>query len=211
MKGIAANDSTLLITVGLPNSPLGAGADADFEIEAVTGAADARAEIAGPPRRRYGCVHGLDSVWIFRADVDVALGGADRDCRDRHALDHHKGIAFHDHAVGESAAVAFVGIADDVFSLGAGLRHGLPFDPGRKTGAATAAQSGSRDIGEDGVRTQRQGALQALIAVMGAIIRDRARIDHATTREGQAGLPLQPGDLVCDAKPQRMRATWYHR
>ncbi len=159
---------------GFLAADIGAGADADFEIEAVTGAADARAEIAGPLRRRYGCVHGLNSVRIFRADVDVALGGADRDARDRHALDHDKRVAFHDHAVGESAAVAFVGITDDVFPLGAGLRHGLPFDPGRKTGAATAAQSGSRDIGEDGVRIQRQGALQALTGV---------KLDHRAERD----------------------------
>ena len=54
-------------------------------------------------------------VRIFRADIDVALGGADRDAGDGHAFDQHEGIAFHDHAVGEGAAVAFVGVADDVF------------------------------------------------------------------------------------------------
>src|SRR5260370_7763089 len=105
-----------------PAAEIAAGAAGDLEIEVVPGAADARAEIAGPLRRRYGCVHGLDSVRIFRADVDVALGGADRDCRDRHALDHHKGIAFHDHAVGESAAAPFSAIADDIFSLTPALR-----------------------------------------------------------------------------------------
>ena len=54
---------------------------------------------------------------IFGADIDVALGGADRDAGNRHAFDQHEGIAFHDHAVGEGAAVALVGIADDVFLL----------------------------------------------------------------------------------------------
>ena len=170
-----------------------------------------RPEIAGALRRRDRRVHRLDRVRIFRADVDVALGGADRDARDRHALDHHEGIAFHDHAVGKRAAVAFVGVADDEFPVGAGLRHRLPLDAGREAGAAAAAQSGGRDVGEDRVRAQRQRPLKALVAVMGAVILDRARIDHAAAREGQASLPLQPGDFVSDTQPQRMRAVGDHR
>jgi hypothetical protein len=63
--------------------------------------------------------------------------------------------SLHDHAVGEGAAVAFVGIADDVFPVGAGLRHGLPLDPGRETRATAAAQPGRRDISKDRLRTQR--------------------------------------------------------
>ena len=58
---------------------------------------------------------------------------------------------------------------------------------------------------------ERQRALEALVAAMGAVILDRARIDHAAAREGQAGLPLQPGNLVGDAEPQRMRAVAGHR
>ena len=177
---------------GLLAADIGAGADPDLEIEAVIGAADALAEIAGAPRGLDRRVHRRDGVRIFRADVDVALGGADRDGGDRHALDHHEGIAFHDHAVGEGAAVAFVGVADDVFAVGAGLRHRLPLDAGREAGAAAAAQAGGGDIGEDGVRCQLQRALEALIALMGAVILDRARIDHAAAGEGQAGLPLEP-------------------
>ena len=147
---------------------------------------------------------------IFRADVDVALAGADRDGRDRHALDHHEGIALHDHAVGEGAAVALVGVADDVFAVGAGLRHGLPLDAGREAGAAAAAQAGGGDIGQDGVGTELQRALEALIALMGAVILDRARIDHAAAGEGQADLPLEPRDLLGDAKPQGVRAVRDH-
>jgi hypothetical protein len=107
----------------------------------VIGAADACAEIAAALGRRDGRVHRLDGVRIFRADVDIALGGADRDAGDGHALDHHEGIAFHDHAIRKSAAVAFVGIADDVLLPGAGLRHRFPLDAGRKSRAAPPAQS----------------------------------------------------------------------
>ena len=148
---------------------------------------------------------------IFGADVDVALGGADGDARDRHALDHDEGIAFHDHAVGKGAAVAFVGVADDVFAVGAGLRHRLPLDAGREAGAAAAAQSGRGDLGENLVRGQRQRALQALVAVMRAVILDRAGIDHAATGERQAGLALQPGDFLRKPQPQGVRAIAGHR
>src|SRR6202030_3641818 len=99
MNGIAANDSTLLITVGLPNRPLcagsgglartmprrpsrlsqgqglpppdkGAGPNPDLEIEAVRRAADARAEIAGALGRGDRSIHRHDRVRIFRADID---------------------------------------------------------------------------------------------------------------------------------------------
>ena len=39
------------------------------------------------------------------------------------------------------AGVAFVGVADDVFAVGTGLRHGLPLDAGRESGATAAAQA----------------------------------------------------------------------
>src|ERR1700732_1699929 len=161
MKGTAANDSTLLITVGLPNTPLcagsggvaptmargapgrffppnaaaaleafqerrlfaanvGAGADAYLQIEIFARAADVSAEITRAPCGRDRRIHRLDRMRIFRADIDVALAGADGDSRDRHALDHHQGIALHDHAIGKGAAVAFVGVADDIFALRVG-------------------------------------------------------------------------------------------
>ena len=198
---------------GFLAADIGAGADPDFEIESVIGADDALAEIAGAPGGRDRGVHRRHRMRIFRADVDVALGGADGDARDRHALDHDEGIALHDHAVGKGAAVAFVGVADDVFAVGAGLRHRLPLDAGREAGAAAPAQSGRRDVGEDLVRGQRQRALQPLVAVMGAVIPDRAGIDHAATCERQAGLPLQPGDFLGEAELQWVRTTgWpWHR
>src|ERR1700678_3591510 len=82
--------------------------------------------------------------------------------------------------------------------------------PVGKPGAATAAQAGSRDIGEDGIRGKRQRALKSLVAAMGTVIPDRTRVDHAATREGQAGLPLEPGNLLGDAKPQGMRTVSDH-
>ena len=78
-----------------------------------------------PPFARLadGDLHRLDRVGIFGADIDVAIGGADGDAGDGHALDQYEGIAFHDHAVGEGAGIALIGVADDVFLLRRRLRR----------------------------------------------------------------------------------------
>ena len=145
MNGTAASESTLLMTVGLPNRPLmrrqrrlgahdaalafeafeqrgllaadiGAGADAHLEVEGVCRAAR-RAAPSSRPRARSSIAASIAAIGmrIFGADVDEALGRADGEAGDGHAFDQDEGIAFHDHAVGEGAAVALVGIADDVF------------------------------------------------------------------------------------------------
>ena len=119
----------------------------------------------------------------------------------------HERVALHDHAVREGAAVALVGVADDVFLLGGGLRDGAPLDAGRKAGAAAAAQARLRDLFHDGFGAERQCALKALEAAMGAIILDRKRIDDPAAGEGQPGLALEPGQVVDDAEPERMRPT----
>ena len=67
---------------------------------------------------------------VFRADIDVALGVARGDAGDGHTLDQAERIAFHHHTVGEGAAVALVGVADDVFLRRLGLGDGAPFDAG---------------------------------------------------------------------------------
>src|SRR5690606_16842211 len=79
---------------------------ADFHVKGEVRARHVRTEKAAAPRRLDRIVHDGDRVRIFRADVDVALGRADGDAGDGHALDEHEGIALHDHAVGEGAAVA---------------------------------------------------------------------------------------------------------
>ena len=50
---------------------------------------------------------------------------------------------------------------------------------------------------------ERQRALQALVAAMGAVVVERERIDDAAAREGQARLALEEGDLFGDAEAQR--------
>ena len=108
---------------GLLAADVGAGADADFEIECLLRTADGFAKQAAGPRRLDRAFHRRDRVRIFRADIDEAFARADRERCYRHAFDQDEGIALHDHAVGEGAAVAFVGIADDVFLRDPALRQ----------------------------------------------------------------------------------------
>ena len=91
------------------------------------------------------------------------------------------------------------------------LRHGPPFDAGRETGAAAAAQAGLQDFLDGRRRAERERAFEALAAAMGAIVLERARIDDAAARERQPRLPLEPRDFL--GRPQaaahaRRRRRW---
>ena len=140
-------------------------------------------------------------VRIFGADVDVALGRADGDAGNGHAFDQHERIAFHDHAVGEGAAVAFVGVADDVLPIALGVGDRLPLDAGRESRAAAAAQARLGDLFDDAAGIgQRFG--EPFVAVMGFVVVERARIDDAAAGEGEAGLFLEERMLLRRADAQ---------
>jgi hypothetical protein len=47
----------------------------------------------------------------------------------------------HHHPIRESARIAFIGVADDVFLGGGRTEYGFPFDAGRKGGSAAAPQT----------------------------------------------------------------------
>jgi hypothetical protein len=141
---------------------------------------------------------------IFGADVAIALGGADREAGNRHAFNEHEGIALHYHAVGEGAAVAFVGIADDVFLFGLCAQHGLPLDAGREPRAPAAAQAGFGDMGHDVGRRKAECGFQPLEAIGGAVVAERQRVDHADAGEGEAGLPREKRVCVNGANRQRV-------
>ena len=114
----------------------------------------------------------------------------DRDAGDGHAFDEDERIAFHDHAVGERAAVALVGIADDVFLVGLGVGDRLPFDAGRKARAAAAAQPGLGYLLDDAGRI-REGLPEPLVAIVGLVIVKRTGIHDSAACECQARLLLQ--------------------
>jgi hypothetical protein len=129
------------------------------------------------------------------------------DAANRHAFDQRERIALHDHAVGERAAVAFVGVADDIFAVRRRVRDGLPFDSGRETGAAAPAKPGFRHFGDDRRGLDFEGAFEPLPAVMRGVIGKRERIDDAAAGEGEACLARQKRMILRLADPERMRAA----
>ena len=120
------------------------------------------------------------------------------------------GIAFHDHAVGEGAAIAFVGVADDIFLLRRRRRHGPPFDAGGEACAAAAAQAGIDHLFDRRFRPDLDRLGEALIAAMGFVIFEAARIDDAAMLEGEAGLVLEERNLLDQAEAQAMRLAFEH-
>ena len=107
----------------------------------MAGAEHVRAEPAARRARAPAPLEHAKSVGIFGADVDVALGRPDGRPAIGHALDQHERVALKQHAVGEGAAVALVGVADDVFLVRLDARDRAPFDPGREARAAAPAQA----------------------------------------------------------------------
>ena len=85
--------------------------------------------------------HFGNGVRIFRTDVDIAFARADGETGNRHAFDQHERVAFHHHPVGKGSAVAFIGVADDIFLFSRGVRHRPPLNASRKTRAAAAAKA----------------------------------------------------------------------
>ena len=144
---------------------------------------------------------------IFGANIDIAFGRADRDARDRHALDEEEGIALHQHAVGERAAVALVGVADDVLLISVDAGGRAPFDAGRKACPAAPAQARGQNLLDRRLRAQRQRALQAPKPAMAAIIVERQRVRQAAAGEDEPLLPREIGDVVDAAQRLGMRAA----
>ncbi len=159
--------------------------------------------------RGLGCGDGLIErdlrMRVFRAQVDVTLRGSDRDAGNRHALDEHERIAFHDHAVGERAAVALVRVADDVLLLAhRRVVDRLPLDAGREACAAAAAQAGLRDFLDDLDGLDGERPLEPLVAAVRLVVGERDRIGETAAREGEARLLLEEGDVFRRAEGERM-------
>ena len=134
-----------------------------------------------------------DRIGIFAAAIDIALPRPDGVPGNRHAFDQLERIAFHKHPVGKGGAVAFIGIADDVFDRTGRARHGLPLDPRREPGPAATAQARGEHffhgcLGADGAR-----AVKARPAAGGGVIVKAGRAGLPRAGEGQALLALDEG------------------
>ena len=135
---------------------IGAATSPNRDIKGVSRTAHARAEPAALPHQRDGPPHHLDRQRILGADIDEPLAGAGREAGDDHAFDERERIALHQHPVGESAAVALVGIAADVFLPWRLIGHGFPFDGRRKRCPTPATQPRNLDLRNDGFARHRQ-------------------------------------------------------
>ena len=210
-RRLVADDAALAFQAfqqrGLLAADIGAGAEPQVDIEPPAGAGDIGAEPAGRTRDFDRAGHLAEGVGIFRADVDVAFGRANSQTGDGHALDQQEGVAFHEHAVGIGAAVAFVGIADDVFGSGGLAQHRLPLDAGGKTGPAPPAQPRLDDFLDDLSPGHADRALQAAKAAMGLVVGEGQRIDDPAAGEGQPFLVLEVGDFLRRPLAKRMRSA----
>ena len=97
----------MLTTVGWPNRPAIAGSGgflaADVGAGGLAYLQRKVAQFAGFLEACYRAVQCLDGLGILRPAVDETGVGTYGEPGDEHALDEHVGIAFHDHAIDESA------------------------------------------------------------------------------------------------------------
>ena len=119
----------------------GARAQPYVDVETEARAADAVAQQAQALGLLDGRLEVLHGQRILGAHVDEALLRAHRVGRDRHAFQHAVRIALQHGAIHERAGVAFVGVADHVLLLLAGLGDGAPLQARGIARAAAPAQA----------------------------------------------------------------------
>ena len=149
---------------------IGSGPQAHFQMEGMLAAQHRRADHALCLGDADRALQGAESVRVFGAQIDVTARGPHRDAGNRHALDEGERVALHQHAVGKRAAIALIGVADDVFARPGRVVHGLPFDPGGESRAAATAQAALLDRLHNLLRAQRLRRPQTGQTAMGAVI-----------------------------------------
>ena len=110
-----------------------------------------------------------EGVRIFGTQIDEALRCPDGDGGDCHTLDQGEGVALHQHAVGKGAAIAFIGVADNVFLVTLGVVNGFPFDARREAGTATTTQAGDANLFNGCGTANGNGFLKPFEAAMGPV------------------------------------------
>ena len=192
---------------GLLAADVGAGTNTDLDVEGLARAEHVGAEHGGSARRGDRLFHRRDRVRVLGANVDVALGRLGCETSDGHALDQDERIALHDHAVGERARVALVGVADDVLLLARRVEHGAPLDARWKTCAAAAAEARVGDGCDDVGRGHRNRGLEANETAVGLVIGERDGVGNAAARKGEARLAGKERDLLGGAECECVRAA----
>ena len=157
---------------GLLPAHVGAGADAQLDLDTEVGAVD---RVLQPLVRKR----------VLRADVDEGSLAAGRVRGDRHRLDQPERILLHEDAILEGAGLRLVGVADEVVRRRRLPRDGLPLHARRERGAATAEQRGRLDELDHALRAELACTFER------AELRRRFRIDAL----GDAAEQLQAGCL----------------
>ena len=183
------------------------GADAHLQGEGAARSGDVRSEIACVGCKVDGAFQGGDGMGIFGPQVDQTPGSTRGHPGDDHPFDQNQRVAFHDHAVGESAAVAFIGITANIFFFALGPGNRLPLDAGREAGTTASAQARFGDLRDDLGGFHGQRLFEPGKTAMGLEIIDGKRVDNATTGESQPFLAGKIGDLLGRPVAERMVAA----
>ena len=112
-------------------------------------AGDIVAEIAGGIGLVDGLLQGLDLGGVFTADIYIGGMAAYGVAADDDALDQHVRITGQDIAVLEGRRFRFIGVDGEIDRFVQALGQEGPLQAGRKTCAATAAQSAVLDLVDD--------------------------------------------------------------
>ena len=143
---------------------IGAGAQMNLDVEIEPFDPKDRASeqsfAAAARERRFELVA---QIAIFAAQIEKAAIGRKREGREGHAFEHMVGHERQQHAILESAGLAFIGVADDdppPRPLCGSLAAELPFARRCEAGAAAPPQAGTRKLGHQRLGPQLHGPAQ---------------------------------------------------
>ena len=187
---------------GFLAADIGAGTLDNADVEGTTGAHDVGPEPAIDVRDVDGGAQDGDGIGVLGAHVDEALRRSRGEAGDSHAFEQCEGVALHEHAVGEGAAVALIGVAADVLLVALGFEHRAPLDASGEAGSPAATQTRGEDVGDNLLLRDRDSAGETAQAAVGAVVVEVKWIDDADAGEGHALLRGEPVDLVDEAQGQ---------
>ncbi len=142
----------------------------------------------------------LNGDRIFRADVDIALCGADRIAGNSHSLEHNVGVAFENRTVHECTGVALVGVTAYILLWSDNGLLRTAISTCGESAAASAAQTG-RENGLNYIFGSHflEDLAECLITVHCDILVDTLGIDDAAVSERNSLLLLVEAVSLRDA------------
>jgi len=157
---------------GLLAAHVGGGPAVDIDIEREIVAEDALAQESGGRALVDRALHAAQAQGVLVAQVDVRRAGPRGIAAQEDALQDLVRIELHEHAVGEGARLALVGVDAHVDGSGMVGRQERPLQPGEEPGPAPPAQAARPHHGRHlGRRVLLEHAAQGAIAAAGLIDR----------------------------------------